>query len=171
VAGPLRPKEIIATLAEYRVAYVMIGGLAAVLHGSPTVTSDADICPDRSLRNLERLAHALQAMHARIRTHADPDGVEFACDAATLSRMKMVNLTTDFGDFDLSFEPAGFSGYEELLANAVEVPVAGTVATVASLDDVIRSKEIANRDKDRATLPVLYALQDEIADLRRRRPG
>ena len=85
--------------------------------------------------------------------------------------MKMVNLKTEFGDFDLSFEPAGFSGYDELLRNAVEVPVAGTVATVASLDDVIRSKEIANRDKDRATLPVLYALQDEIADLTRRRRG
>ena len=64
MGAPLRPKEIIATLAEYRVAYVMIGGLAAVLHGSPTITSDADICPDRSLRNLERLAEALRAMHA-----------------------------------------------------------------------------------------------------------
>jgi hypothetical protein len=171
MSAPLRPKEIIATLAEYRVAYVLIGGLAAVLHGSPTVTSDADICPDRSRQNLERLAKALRAMHARVRTPAEPDGLEFACDAAALGRMTMVNLTTDFGDFDLSFVPAGFSGYDELLTNAVEVPVAGTVATVASLDDVIRSKEIANRDKDRATLPVLYALRDEIADLRRRPPG
>ena len=171
MAAPLRPKEIIATLAEHRVAYVLIGGLAAVLHGSPTVTSDADICPDRSVPNLERLADALRSMHARVRTHAEPDGLEFACDAASLSRMQMVNLTTDFGDFDLSFEPAGYSGYEQLIEHAVEVPVAGTVATVASLADVIRSKEIADRDKDRATLPVLYALQDEIADLRRRRPG
>jgi hypothetical protein len=164
---PFRPKEIIATLAEHRVAYVMIGGLAAVLHGSPTVTTDADICPDRSQRNLERLANALRDMHARVRTDAEPEELDFACDPGFLSRMKMVNLTTDFGDFDLSFEPAGFSGYGELAEHAVDVAVGGAVAKVAALADVIRSKETANRDKDRATLPILYALQDEIAKQQR----
>jgi hypothetical protein len=169
MAKRLRAKEIIATLAAHRVAYVMVGGLAAVLHGSPTTTTDADICPDRSLKNLERLARALREMHARIRTTAEPDGVDFACDAGFLSRLKMVNLTTDFGDFDLTFEPAGFAGYDELAVRALDVPVGGAVAKVASLADIIRSKETANRDKDRATLPILYALQDEIATQERGR--
>jgi len=166
VARPLKARELLATLEKHGVDYIVIGGLAAVLHGSPTVTGDADICPERSHANLARLAEGLREMHAKIRTAADPAGLDFACDAAFLSRMKMVNLTTDYGDFDLAFEPAGFTGYEELIESAVTVPIGSANVKVASLSDVIRSKETANRPKDHATLPILYALQDEIEQRR-----
>ncbi len=148
--------------------YVVIGGLAAVLHGSPTVTADADICADRSPENLQRLSTALRDLHARARSAADPDGVPFKPDAALLGRMKVLNLTTDLGDLDLAFEPAAFAGYDELARDAVTVSVAGVAVAVASLDDVIRSKEAADRPKDHATLPVLYGLRDEIAESARR---
>jgi hypothetical protein len=163
VPEPLQPEEMFRALAAQRVDYVLIGGLAAVLHGSSALTNDADICPERSLENLERLSAALRDMRARIRTDAEPDGLAFACDAAFLARMKMVNLTTRFGDFDISFEPAGSDGYEELVRQAVDFEAGGVTVKVASLADVIRSKETADRPKDRATLPILYALQDEIA--------
>lgn len=166
MTSPLRPRELLATLEAHGVRYVVIGGLAAVLHGSPTVTGDADVFPERSVDNLERLAAALREMNARIRTTSEPDGLDFACDAGFLSRMKMVNLTTDFGDFDLSFEPAGFSGYDELAEHAVEVPIGSMKVRVASLADVILSKETANRPKDHATLPILKALQDELEQRR-----
>ncbi len=143
--------------------YVVIGGLAAVLHGSPTSTGDADICPERTPENLDRLAAALRDMHARIRTASDPEGFDFSIDRSFLGRMAMVNLVTDFGDFDISYQPAGFSGYEELEPHALDVPIGGIVVQVASLADVIRSKETADRPKDHATLPVLRALRDEIA--------
>jgi hypothetical protein len=77
--------------------------------------------------------------------------------------MGFLNLTTRFGDFDIAFQPAGNQGYDELARRATEIAVDGTVVPVASLADIIRSKETANRPKDRATLPILYALQDEIA--------
>lgn len=155
---------MLRVLAQHNVEYVLIGGLAAVLHGSPTFTNDADICPRRDRPNLERLAAALTEMHARIRTDAEPDGLVFACDAEFLARMKMVNMQTEYGWFDVSFEPGGFErGYDELAPNAVEYPVEDFSVKVASLHDVIRSKEAANRDKDRAALPYLYALEDEIA--------
>ena len=162
VAGPLRPAQLFATLAKHHVRYVVIGGLAAVLHGSPTVTADADICADRSPDNLNRLARALRALHARVRTTSEPDGVAFAPDGPLLGRMRVLNLSTDLGDLDLTLEPAGFAGYAELVEHATEVSIGGTAVSVASLDDVIRSKEIADRPKDRATLPILYALRDEI---------
>jgi hypothetical protein len=162
-ARALQPAAIFATLAEHRVRFVLIGGLAAVMHGSPTVTSDVDICPERVPDNLERLAAALRDMDARIRTSADPDGFDFTSDAQFLGRMKMVNLVTRFGNFDLSFEPAGFTTFGVLDSGATEMPVAGTSVRVASLADVIHSKELANRPKDHATLPVLRALADEIA--------
>ncbi len=161
---------MLRVLAQHEVEYVLIGGLAAILHGSPTFTNDADICPNKTRENLERLASALRNMHARIRTDAEPDGLAFACDADFLERMKMVNLQTDYGWFDISFSPGGFDqGYEQLLPNAVEYEAEGFKVRVAALRDVIHSKEVANRTKDHAMLPHLYALEDEIAAIERER--
>jgi hypothetical protein len=170
VARPLRPAEIFATLAEYNVNYVVIGGLAAVLYGSPTITADADICAERTPNNLKRLASAINALHARVRTAANPEGLPFTPDATLLSRMRVLNLTTDYGDLDLTLQPAGFAGYEELVEHGSVVSIGGRAVHVAALDDVIRSKELANRPKDHATLPVLYALRDEIEKRRGQQP-
>jgi hypothetical protein len=161
---PLQPEAIVRTLAKHKVDYVLIGGLAAVLHGSPAMTNDADICPEPSLDNLRRLAAALRDMKARIRSEEVPDGLKFAVDEHFLSKMPMVNCTTRYGDFDIASHPTGFNGgYAELAAHAVEFDVDGTRVKVAALADIIRTKETANRAKDHATLPLLYALQDELA--------
>lgn len=163
VSNPLQPEKLLGALAEHEVEYVLIGGLAANLHGSSALTNDADVCPDPDGANVDRLATALRVMDARIRTDADPDGVPFACDAEFLNRIRLVNLTTRFGDFDISFEPAASAGYEDLVARAVEYDIDGITVRVAALSDIIRSKETTNRPKDHATLPILYALRDEIA--------
>jgi hypothetical protein len=163
MAELFQPERIVRALETREVRYVVIGGLAGILHGAPVNTNDADICPDPDPDNLERLAAALRDMDARIRTHAEPDGVAFAVDRHFLGRMAMVNLLTKFGDFDISFKPAATEGYADLVGHAVEFDVNGVRVKVASLDDVIRSKETANRAKDQRALPILYALRDEIA--------
>lgn len=160
---PLRPEELLAVLARHGVDFVLIGGLAATLHGSSALTNDADICPAGSRENLERLAGALRDMDARVRTDTDPEGIAPSIDVEFLQRMSLLNLTTRFGDFDIAVRPAGTQGYDELVRRAVKMEIDGTVVQVASLADIIRSKEAADRPKDRATLPILYALRDEIA--------
>ena len=161
-----QPAEILAALERHGVRYVVIGGLAATLHGSPVVTTDADICPARDRDNLDRLANALKELRARIRTADVSDGLAFACDAAFLSRIEVaLNLTTRFGDLDVSIVPSGTSGFEDLRQQAVTISLAGHPVAVASLEDVIRSKEAANRPKDQAALPTLRLL------LRRLRKG
>ena len=162
---PLDPQRLFAVLERHLVEYVLIGGLAAVLYGSALVTNDADICPDRDHANLERLAAALQELHARVRTASEPEGVAFACDAEMFGRVRLLNLQTDAGQFDLAFEPSGFTGYEDLAARAETFDIDGVPVRVAALRDIIRSKETANRLKDQAALPHLYALDDEIARL------
>jgi hypothetical protein len=159
---PFQPTAIIRALANNRVDYVVIGGLAGILHGAPVNTNDADICPDPDPENLDRLSAALKEMDARIRTHAEPEGVKFAADRHFLARMAMVNLVTRYGDFDISFKPAASDGYHELAPNAVDYEIDGVRVKVASLDDIIRSKETANRPKDQRGLPILYALRDEL---------
>jgi hypothetical protein len=165
------PTEMLRVLVEHGVRFVLIGGYAAVLHGSAAFTTDADICPARTPENLSRLAAAIREMDGRIRTSAEPAGFEVTLDEHFLGQMKMVNLVTRYGAFDVSLEPAALDDYEALEANADEYEIAGVLVEVASLRDIIRSKETANRPKDQRMLPHLRALQDEIADLRRRRPG
>ncbi len=153
---PLRALEC---LHRHEVEFVLIGGVAAVAHGSPLATFDTDITPLRSPDNLERLAAALRELNARIRTSAEP--VVFPIDGSFLAAQPhMLNLTTDAGDLDLAFTPSGFpEGFTQLRAGAVEVSLLeGRVTAVASLSDVIDSKVAADRDKDRAALPYLRAL-------------
>jgi len=159
----LDPQCLFATLAEHEVDYVLIGGLAAVLHGSTAMTNDADILPDPATDNLERLGHALRSLDARLRVDGDPDGVAFDPHPSLIASMAMLNMTTRCGDLDLTFTPSGLDGYDGVNERSVTFEVAGLQLKVASLADIIRSKQAADRPKDHATLPILLALQEEIA--------
>ena len=159
-----RPERILEVLAAHRVDYIMIGGLAAAIHGSDLVTGDLDITPATDDENLARLSSALDELDARIRTVDAPDGVPFAHDATSLARAAVWNLVTNAGDLDLAMMPTGTQGYEDLRRDAIAIAILGVPTRVAALADVIRSKEAAGREKDRAALPMLRRLQDEIAN-------
>lgn len=161
------PQRLLAVLAKHQVDYVMIGGLAAAIHGSDFATSDLDITPALGHDNLSRLSAALKELSARIRSDADPDGLPFAHDARSLAAMSIWNLVTDAGDLDLSFIPSGTQGFADLRRDAVAIEILGSPTNVASLADIIRSKEAAGRPKDIAALPMLRRLFDEIQRRRR----
>ncbi|HEX9869850.1 MAG TPA: hypothetical protein VGC99_14870, partial [Candidatus Tectomicrobia bacterium] len=155
-----QPEEIFKILREHQIHYVLIGGLAATLHGSPLRTGDADICPESTPENLERLAAALREMKARIRAPDAPEGLPVPFDAAFLGRMEVLNLTTDFGDLDLQFRPAGSQSYDSLKRRALDYDLSGERVPTAYLGDVIRSKRAADRPKDHQTLPTLDRMFD-----------
>ena len=75
------------------------------------------------------------------------------------------NLVTDVGDLDISFRPSGTHGYPDLRRDAVFADVYDVTVPIASLADVIRSKQAANRPKDQRVLPTLREI------LARRRDG
>jgi hypothetical protein len=157
------PRLICSALDAEEVRFVLIGGFAAAIHGSPLPTSDVDIVPARDDANLERLARALNRLHARLRTEAGP--VDVRIDGPFLQAMPlMLNLTTDYGDIDLTFSPAGgldgFDGWDE---RAVDTEIApALVVRIAALDDIIDSKRAAGRAKDERALPYLESLREEI---------
>lgn len=155
------PEKILRTLVSNQVAFLVIGGVAATLHGSNLRTGDVDICPSREPSNLERLSSALRDLEARVRTEGVPDGLPFDPDASFLARVQLLNLTTRFGDFDLSFQPSGTTGFDDLWKNRVTFDLDGLRVEVASLADIIRSKEAAGRQKDQEALPTLRALLAE----------
>jgi hypothetical protein len=147
--------RILQALHRNNVSYILIGGLAAVYHGSPFPTEDADIAPETTRRNLDRLAAALRELNARIRIDSEPAGLPFRCDAEALAAAQTWNLTTDAGDLDVSFKPSGTQGYRDLRRDSAQVELYGVSVRVASLGDVIRSKQAANRPKDQRMLPAL----------------
>ncbi|HET6937430.1 MAG TPA: hypothetical protein VFI19_02445 [Nocardioides sp.] len=147
--------RIIATLNDHDVQFVVIGGLAAIAQGSPFPTEDVDITPEESRANLQRLSDALRSLDARARTDAVPDGLPFDHDGESLGAAGVWNLVTPHGWIDISIRPSGTNGFQDLIANAVDLEVMGVSVRVASLADVIRSKQAANRDKDQRVLPTL----------------
>lgn len=153
------PRRILQVLQDHGVRYVVIGGFAAAIHGSPYVTSDIDVVPATSAGNLARLSSALDALAAQVRS---PDGpLPFSHSASSLAQLRVINLTTEAGDLDLTFVPSGTSGFDDLIRNAEDVEILGLEVPVASLADVIRSKEAAGREKDLLQLPLLRQLLDE----------
>lgn len=167
MAAPFDPICLFEILDHHEVNYVLIGGLAGVLHGSSATTSDADIVPATDTANLERLSRALGDLGARIRSPSEPDGISFDPHPELLGSVTILNLTTRCGDLDLTLTPSGLGGYDEIAPGAGVFDVDGLSVMVASLDDIIRSKEAADRPRDRATLPILHALRDEIDRNRR----
>jgi hypothetical protein len=156
-----RPELLLGVLTRHEVRYVLIGGFAAVIHGSPYVTTDVDIVPDTDDENLGRLSAALDELNARVWTPDDPDGLPLDHDAGSLTAVRVWNLVTDHGRLDVTFEPSGTTGYRDVERDTVRLVILGTEVDVASLADVIRSKEAAGREKDRLVLPVLRRILAE----------
>ena len=157
---PLDTSRLLGTLLEHRVQFVVIGGIAAIAHGSSMVTRDLDICYERGPDNLLALAAALKELRARLR--GVPEDVPFRLDARTLQMGDHFTFTTDAGEFDCLGQPAGTDGYPDLIQHAVEVPLGDVPVKVTSLDDLIRMKRAANRPKDKFALEILGALRDEL---------
>jgi hypothetical protein len=161
VSAEFRPDLMLSVLKKHDVRFVLIGGLAGAAYGSPRITTDVDITPERGLKNLEKLSAALTDLGARIRTQDEPGGLPFGHDASSLARVEILNLATDAGNLDISFSPSGTDGFTDLRRDAVQMVLFGTPTDVASLADVIRSKEAAGRPKDHAELPTLRGLLEK----------
>jgi predicted nucleotidyltransferase len=148
--------DILKRFNEFKVKYVLIGGGAAIAHGSAYVTADADICYARDEENLQRLAAALQPLHPKLR--GAPEGLPFKLDASTLNVGLNFTLTTDLGDLDLLGEVAGLGTYEAVSQSSDEVNSYGVQCRVLSLEGLIKAKRAAGRPKDQLILPELEAL-------------
>ena len=152
IEAPLR------LLGEYSVDCVIVGGVAAVIHGSLLLTNDIDVCYSRDPANLKRLADALQSVHARLRNA--PEGLPFILDAETLKRGLNFPFTTDVGDLDLLGEVRGVGHYEDVVAGSLTVELYGYRFAVLDIGKLILAKRAAGRSKDLIALPELEAIQE-----------
>ncbi|MGH2968191.1 MAG: nucleotidyltransferase [Solirubrobacteraceae bacterium] len=151
-AGP-----ILRRLGAAGVEFVVIGGIAAVAHGSPQITRDLDIVYATGDDNTRRLARTLIGLNAKLRGVAED--VPFVPDARTLRHVRLLTLDTDEGPLDVMAQPDGSRGYEQLLAGSIEAIVEGTAVRVAGIDDLIAMKKAAGRPKDRIYVEELQAIK------------
>jgi hypothetical protein len=155
-AVPYRPDKLLEVLERHGVHFVVIGGLAAELRGSPYATRDVDVTPSRERANLGRLADALQELNAKLLISDVEGPVEFPLDQHSFDWGTTWTFVTTHGFLDIALLPDGTRGYDDLRRGASRERITDTLeVSVASLADVIRSKEAAGREKDRAVLPVL----------------
>ena len=167
--GPFNPVELLRVLVAHEVDFILIGGLAATIHGSPFATVDVDIVPRRERSNLEHLSDALRAVGARVYVSAH-ETLRFEHDGSSISDAAVWNLATRFGGLDITYVPTGTSGYADLAERAQENDIGGIIIRVAALEDIIRSKEAANREKDRVVLPALRRLLERSGENRNDTP-
>ena len=156
----LQVGEMLQTLLDGGVDFVLIGGLAAQIHGSPSLTGDVDICHRLDRDNLERLAAALRQL-AAIRREM-PAKVAPHVDAQALRAGDVFTLVTRFGDLDLLAHPDPGLDYVVLRLNAVSASILGVPVMAAGLDDLIAMKRAAGRPKDRVEVEILGALREEL---------
>ncbi|MEA2162796.1 MAG: hypothetical protein QOK37_923 [Thermoanaerobaculia bacterium] len=151
--------DILRTLNEHGVRYVLIGGLAAIMWGSDSVTRDVDVCYDRHDENLEALVRALRTLEAHLRGW--PDGVPEFIDKRSFRLGDTMTFVTKFGDFDCLGTPSGTDGYTELVKHATTMEVdEGVSVLVASIDDIIVMKRTAGRVKDLNVVEGLKLLKE-----------
>lgn len=145
--------NILQVLDRHGVDFILVGGVAAILEGAPVSTLDLDVVVLPTGENRERLLSALVELDAR---YLDPAGRHIVPDLPKLETMRLHRLVTKYGPLDVLKTIGHGLGYEALSGETEIYEVAGLSVRTLRLEMIIRSKEEANRDKDRATLPILY---------------
>ena len=151
------PREILRRLTARGVDFVLIGGFAAVAHGSPRLTQDLDLTYASRAANLEALGHALTDLGARLRgVEAD---LPFVPDATVLRRTGLLTLETAAGALDLLAAPPGAPPYVTLRRRAEQLDLGGFLVLVASIEDLVAMKEASGRAKDLGDVEELTAIR------------
>jgi predicted nucleotidyltransferase len=152
-------ERILAELTEHDVAFIVIGGAAAIALGSVRLTKDLDVVYQRSAANLDRLVAALCPFKPYLR--GAPPGLPFRWDRETLKRGLNFTLVIEIGDIDLLGEMTGGGTYEDLLPGSVELELFGFRCRCLSLRQLIHAKRAAGRPRDLDALAELEAIEEE----------
>lgn len=151
-------EELLRKLVSSNIDFVVVGGVAAVTHGSAYETRDLDICYRRSKENIKKLVRLLKSLHAKLR--GPKEELPFILDEKTFLFGMNFTFTTRLGDFDLLGELGGIGPYEKVEAMSEPIDLCGLKVRVLSLDGLIMAKKAANRPKDQMHVKELEAIKE-----------
>ena len=150
---------LLRALAQAEVEFILVGGAAAIAHGSARLTQDVDVVYRCNTNNRKRLVAALEPYAPYLR--GAPRGLPFIFDERTLARGLNFTLTTDLGDIDLLGEITGGGSFDDLYPHTVVLRVFGLECRGLSLDRLIEVKRAAGRPKDLEAIAELEAIREE----------
>lgn len=163
----LDTERILRALESHGVEYILIGGLAAIAHGSTLATADADVLPSPEPENLDRLLDALESLSAKVLVgeqrlaieSGEPWEVsELRRGVDGLRQAQAWHFSTSAGSVDVVMTATGVGAYDVHLPRAESRVVFGIAIRIAGLDDLIASKAATGRPKDEAILRELRDL-------------
>jgi hypothetical protein len=139
-------------LVEGNVEFVLVGGFAAMAHGSTLLTRDVDICCRFSQANLMRLQAALQGLHPVHRSRPD---IPLELTPEQCASLRNLYLTTDLGILDCLGEVLGVGDFDAVKARSIEIDLPFGQCRVLGLEALIEAKEAMGRDHDKLTVKQL----------------
>ena len=152
-------QKLIPTLVKGKVKFIIIGGVAAVVHGSARATFDLDVVYSRNSDNITHLVQTLKPYSPYLRDA--PGGLPFLFDRETVKKGLNFTLTTQLGNLDLLGEVVGGGTYEDLRPYSEEIEVFGVRCFCLGLERLIRIKRAAGRPKDFEVIAELEAILEE----------
>jgi predicted nucleotidyltransferase len=150
---------LLKLLAESKIQFIVVGGVAASTHGSVRSTNDLDVVYARTPDNVARLAAALAPLSPYLR--GAPPGLPFRLDAETIRHGLNFTLVTSLGWLDLLGEITGGGRYEDLIPNCIRIRVHGVDCLCLNLEKLIEVKRAAGRPRDLDAIAELEALKEE----------
>lgn len=151
--------DIIDRLLKAEIDFVLVGGLAAVTHGSSMTTQDIDICCDFSANNLLLLQSALADIHPvhRMTTKRLP----LSLTPENCASLKNLYLDTDIGQLDCLGEVLGLGGFEEAKQQSEVIEIDDHPCRILRIEALIAAKKAMGRPKDIETVRQLEVIQRE----------
>jgi hypothetical protein len=144
-------RRILELLEQHDVAYIVVGGVAAVLQGAPVTTFDIDTLVKVDAENADRLLAALAALRARYREHT----LEIRPSRDDILAGGHLLLMTNSGPLDV----LGFIGrgkrYDDVAKDVTTIDVGGLQIRVLNLRALIEDKRVLGREKDQVMLRLL----------------
>ena len=161
MAGETKFRELIRTLSQAEVEFIVIGGVAAAGHGSARLTLDLDVVYRRTAANIARLVSAIKPIRPYLR--GAPPGLPFSWDQEAVKKGLNFTLITDLGALDLLGAVTGGGTYDELLPHSIKLRLHETDCFCLDLDYLIKVKRAAGRPKDFEAIAELEAIREEIS--------
>ena len=151
-------EQVLGVFEAERVEIIVIGGIAARVHGSARITQDVDVVYARSDANIARMVKALAPFNPYLR--GAPPNLPFEWSAKTVKAGLNFTLTTTIGAVDILGEVVGGGLYEDLVGHCMMATLFGHRTQVVSLPWLIRLKRAAGRVRDLEAIAELELLQD-----------
>lgn len=154
-------ERILNQLAREEAQVVLVGDLAAKLHGVPHLTNAIDLCYAATEENQRRLVRALAPLHPHLRadglTEEEARPLPWHWDERALRGSPDLTLQTDAGPLGLLANIPGVGDFAQVAAAAVDIEVFGLQVPTLDLPALIASKRAAGRLKDQLALPQMEA--------------